>query len=171
MPTYRSAENGAIGVITYIDSNNIEQTHTINNPVGGRSFHKILLKFLMNLEISARLYMRPIDTYFFHSIIKFETILDSGDRYIYNIIKSRYISAVNEDRIQTTDFETYFDTVTKSVTVSHIVSSLYNIKTIITDNPANIRFSIFNMPLFAPENSGDFPIPLNVGTTEGNYSG
>ena len=67
--------------------------------------------------------------------------------------------------------EAYFNTVTKGVTVSHIVSSLYNIKTIITDNPANIRFSIFNIPLFAPENSGDFPIPLNAGTTEGNYSG
>ena len=157
-------------IFTYIDANNMQQTFTINNIFEHNS---ALKRFgpTRRTSVNLNVLFRPQNVYILNTVIKIKVTLTNGNIYIFNIVKSRRVINSTESGFKTELYETYFDTVTKGVTVSHIVSSLYNIKTIITDNPANVKFSILNIPLFVPENSGDFPIPLNAGTTEGNYSG
>ena len=169
-PTFNRRNNGKIVIITYRDSNNREQTLRLTDrSIAGDAFAS--RRVTGGTRFYGRFFIRPSEVYVFNTMTKIKFDFHTGDDYEIDIIESRYVTNSTESAFATSTFEEYFAGVTPNVSLSHVVSSLYKLQTIITNNPGAIRLSIKSISGFITDTPSDYPIPLNAGTTEQTYSG
>ena len=169
-PTFNRRNAGKLIDITYRDANNREQTIRLNDrSIAGDAFAS--RRVTGGTRFYGRFFIRPSEVYVFNTMTKIKFDFHTGDDYEIDIIESRYVTNSTDSAFATSSFEAYFAGVTPNISLSHVVSSLYKLQTIITNNPGAIRLAIKSITGFVTDTPSDFPIPLNAGTTEQTYSG